>query len=93
MRRLTARIEKLERTSDPQSANCVIRYNPAETTVADAIKRAGVSGGRYMLVRDYGSIDDWEQAALQQQRELREAVNATAAASRVRNATSRGTIR
>jgi len=79
VRRLAARIEKLERRSDPQDANCVIVYNPAELTAADAIKRAGVSGGRYMLVRDYGSIDDWERTAMRQQRELREAVAATAA--------------
>lgn len=70
MRRLATRIEKLERRSDPQDANRIIKFNPVEMTAEQALRKWGKSGGRYMLVRDYGSIDDWEQAALKQQREL-----------------------
>jgi hypothetical protein len=92
VRRLAARIEKLERRSDPQDANRIIRFNPLEMTAEEALRKTGKSGGRYMLVPDYGSVDDWEQAALKQQRELREAANATAQ-SYVRNATARSTIR
>jgi hypothetical protein len=70
VRRLAGRIEKLERRSGPQDANRIIKFNPAEMTAEEALRTSGKSGGRYMLVRDYGNIDDWERAARRQQKAL-----------------------